>query len=71
MNPLFTACLEQTLESYELCCLVETFPQKHVDLEDFKRTLKVRRLAMVILMQIAYLMCWKGGCSSRIYTPRR
>ena len=22
-------CLEQTLESYELCCLVETFPAKH------------------------------------------
>lgn len=37
-------CLEQTLESYELCCLVETFPQNHVDLDDFKRTLKVRLL---------------------------
>lgn len=35
-------CLEQTLESYELCCLVETFPANHTDLEDFKRTLKVR-----------------------------
>lgn len=33
-------CLEQTLESYELCCLVETFPAKHKDLEDFKKTLK-------------------------------
>lgn len=32
-------CLEQTLESFELCCLVETFPAKHTDLEDFKRTL--------------------------------
>ena len=33
-------CLEQTLESYELCCLVETFPNNHEDLEDYKRTLK-------------------------------
>jgi len=33
-------CLEQTLESYELCCLVETFPNNHDNLEDFKRTLK-------------------------------
>jgi ribonucleoside-diphosphate reductase alpha chain len=34
-------CLEQTLESFELCCLVETFPANHDSLEDFKRTLKV------------------------------
>ena len=33
-------CLEQTLESYELCCLVETFPNNHESLEDYKRTLK-------------------------------
>ena len=33
-------CLEQTLESYELCCLVETFPANHDSLEDYKRTLK-------------------------------
>jgi hypothetical protein len=33
-------CLEQTLESYELCCLVETFPNNHDSLEDYKRTLK-------------------------------
>ena len=37
-------CLEQTLESYELCCLVETFPHNHESLDDFKRTLKVRGL---------------------------
>jgi ribonucleoside-triphosphate reductase len=30
----------QTLESFELCCLVETFPDRHTDVEDFKRTLK-------------------------------
>ena len=33
-------CLEQSLESYELCCLVETFPDHHASLEEFKRTLK-------------------------------
>jgi adenosylcobalamin-dependent ribonucleoside-triphosphate reductase len=33
-------CLEQTLESYELCCLVETFPNNHESLEDYLRTLK-------------------------------
>uniref|UniRef100_A0A7S3PDB1 ribonucleoside-triphosphate reductase (thioredoxin) n=1 Tax=Aplanochytrium stocchinoi TaxID=215587 RepID=A0A7S3PDB1_9STRA len=34
-------CLEQTLESYELCCLVETFPDRHTDLKDFKKTLEL------------------------------
>jgi len=33
-------CSEQTLESYEMCCLVETFPTNHTDIEDFLRTLK-------------------------------
>jgi len=33
-------CLEQTLESYELCCLVETFPDNHEDFDDYARTLK-------------------------------
>ena len=33
-------CLEQSLESYELCCLVETFPNNHESLEDYQRTLK-------------------------------
>jgi ribonucleoside-triphosphate reductase len=33
-------CLEQSLESYEMCCLVETFPTKHEDMEDYLRTLK-------------------------------
>lgn len=33
-------CLEQSLEPYELCCLVETFPAKHTDYWDFQRTLK-------------------------------
>ena len=33
-------CLEQSLESYELCCLVETFPNNHESIEDYQRTLK-------------------------------
>lgn len=33
-------CSEQTLESYELCCLVETYPAHHDSYEDFQRTLK-------------------------------
>jgi hypothetical protein len=33
-------CVEQSLESYELCCLVETFPAHHENAEDYLRTLK-------------------------------
>jgi hypothetical protein len=33
-------CLEQSLESYELCCLVETFPSYHEDYWDYQRSLK-------------------------------
>jgi len=33
-------CSEQSLESYELCCLVETFPANHDTLEDWQETLK-------------------------------
>jgi hypothetical protein len=33
-------CCEQSLESYELCCLVETFPEAHESYEDYQRTLK-------------------------------
>lgn len=33
-------CVEQSLESYELCCLVETFPANHDSLDDYRRTLK-------------------------------
>lgn len=40
----FNPCVEQQLESAELCCLVETFPAKHEDYEDFKKTLKIAYL---------------------------
>ena len=34
-------CLEQTLESFEMCCLVETFPHNHKVLAEFKDTLEL------------------------------
>lgn len=37
-------CLEQTLESFEMCCLVETFPDKHKSLEDYLTTLRLGRI---------------------------
>jgi ribonucleotide reductase alpha subunit len=37
---LVSNCLEQTLEPYEVCCLVETFPDKHESYEDYEKTLK-------------------------------
>lgn len=33
-------CLEQSLEDMELCCLVETYPNNHENVEDFVKTLK-------------------------------
>ena len=33
-------CVEVSLNSFELCNLVETFPAHHSNLDDFKRTLK-------------------------------
>lgn len=33
-------CLEQTLESYEMCCLVETFPNHHKTIDEYIETLK-------------------------------
>lgn len=33
-------CGEQALESYEVCNLVETYPYKHRDIEDYKETLR-------------------------------
>lgn len=37
-------CLEQSLEPYELCCLVETYPSKHDSAKDFYETLKIAYL---------------------------
>lgn len=37
-------CGEQSLESFELCNLVETYPANHDSLEDFKATLKMAYL---------------------------
>jgi len=40
----FNPCVEQQLEDAELCCLVETFPAKHDDYEDYLKTLKIAYL---------------------------
>jgi ribonucleoside-triphosphate reductase len=37
-------CAEQTLESYECCTLVESFPVRHDTLDDYLKTLKVAYL---------------------------
>ena len=36
----YNPCAEQSLESFEMCTLVETYLNRHEDLEDYKRTLK-------------------------------
>ena len=36
----YNPCAEQSLESYEMCTLVETYLNRHDDLDDYKRTLK-------------------------------
>jgi ribonucleotide reductase alpha subunit len=36
----YNPCAEQSLESYEMCTLVETYLNRHEDLDDYKRTLK-------------------------------
>lgn len=36
----FNPCVEQPLEPYEMCCLVETFPTNHDDEKDYERTIK-------------------------------
>jgi len=40
----YNPCAEQSLESYECCTLVETYLNRHDNLEDYKRTLKVAYL---------------------------
>jgi hypothetical protein len=36
----YNPCAEQSLESYECCTLVETYLNRHENLDDYKRTLK-------------------------------
>lgn len=40
----YNPCAEQSLESFEMCTLVETYLNRHESLEDFKKTLKVAYL---------------------------
>lgn len=49
-------CGEQTLEDRELCCLVETFPSRHENYEDYQHTLKYAYIygKTVTLLKTAY-----------------
>jgi adenosylcobalamin-dependent ribonucleoside-triphosphate reductase len=40
----FNPCVEQQLEDAELCCLVETYPAKHENYEDYLQSLKIAYL---------------------------
>jgi ribonucleoside-triphosphate reductase len=40
----YNPCAEQSLESFEMCTLVETYLNRHDDLDDFQKTLKVAYL---------------------------
>ncbi len=40
----YNPCCEQSLESYECCTLVETYLNRHTDLDDYLKTLKVAYL---------------------------
>jgi ribonucleoside-triphosphate reductase (thioredoxin) len=40
----FNPCVEQQLEDAELCCLVETYPAKHDNYDDYLKTLKIAYL---------------------------
>jgi len=46
-------CNEQSLEPYELCCLVETYPARHEDYWDFQRSLKFSYLYAKIVTLMA------------------
>lgn len=40
----YNPCAEQSLESYEMCTLVETYPSRHESTDDYLKTLKVAYL---------------------------
>lgn len=40
----YNPCAEQSLESYEMCTLVETYPTRHESADDYMKTLKVAYL---------------------------
>lgn len=54
-------CMEQTLESYELCCLVETFPHRAESLEDYLETCDVafEYAKIVTTGQVHWPESWK------------
>lgn len=46
-------CLEQTLESFELCCLVETFPSRHKSRTAYLATIKMAYLYAKIVTLVS------------------
>lgn len=61
-------CAEQTLENYELCNLVETFPDNHESLEDYRETL---RLAWLYAKAVTLVMTHWGETNEVIRRNRR
>jgi ribonucleoside-triphosphate reductase (thioredoxin) len=46
-------CVEQSLWDRELCCLVETYPAHHQDLDDYLRTLQIAYMYAKIVTLVA------------------
>lgn len=61
-------CLEQSLESYELCCLSEVFPSMHEDLEDLKRTMEI---AFLYAKSVTLLPTHSGRTNAKQLANRR
>ena len=64
-------CGEQTLESFELCCLVETFVSRHDSYEEFQETLKYAYIYAKSVTLSAYeqRIC-RDICSSTLRASR-
>lgn len=61
-------CLEQTLESEEICCLVETFPHKCDNYEDYERTLK---FAYLYAKTVTLVPTQHAGTNAVMFRNRR
>ncbi len=61
-------CLEQTLESEEICCLVETFPHKCDDYADYQRTLK---FAYLYAKTVTLVPTHHAGTNAVMFRNRR
>ena len=62
-------CLEQTLESFEMCCLVETFPNNHESVEDYIKTLRYAFVFCQLYFSFILVIC--KDCYFRSYSLDR